>query len=66
MEASPPSVRSVKLNAKTTTAIPSTITNIGRHPTSVPSVPPMRNAVTPEIARAEPIAPIAVACCVPR
>lgn len=66
MEASPRSPRSVKLRAKTATATASTMKNSGRQPTSVPSVPPMRKALTPEMARAEPMAPIAVACWDPR
>ena len=66
IDALPRSPRRVKLRAKTTTAMPSTIMKTGRQPTSVPSVPPMRKALTPEIARADPSAPIAVACCVPR
>lgn len=59
---SPLSERNVKLKKNTATAIASTIINTGRHPTSVPRVPPMRNALIPDNARAEPSDPIAVAC----
>ena len=58
--------RSRKLKTNTTTASTSTITNTGRQPTRVPSVPPMRKALTPDSARADPSEPTAVACCAPR
>jgi hypothetical protein len=58
--------RSVKLKAKTRTAMPSTIMKTGRQPTRVPRVPPTRKALMPDRARAEPSEPIAVACWSPR
>ena len=39
--------------------------NTGRQPMKVPSSPPIRNAATPAAARADPVAPTAVACCWP-
>ena len=61
-EGSPLSDRRVKLSANTAIAIANTIQNTGRQPTRVPRVPPMRNALTPARARADPSEPIAVAC----
>ena len=54
--------RSQKLRTKTATARTSTTTKTCRQPTRVASVPPMRNALTPASARADPSEPIAVAC----
>lgn len=59
---SPSSPRRRKDRRKTTTARASVTPNTGRHPTRVPSAPPMKNAETPEMARAEPRDPMAVAC----
>src|SRR5699024_5460286 len=51
IERSPRSERSEKLRAKTTIASARVMTKIGLQPTKVPSVPPIRNALTPENAR---------------
>ena len=56
----------VKVSAKTMTARPRVMMKIGRHPTKVPRVPPMRKALIPEKARADPREPTAAACCAPR
>lgn len=66
IEESPRSERSVKLSAKTAIARARVMKKIGRQPTKVPRVPPMRKADIPEKARAEPREPTAVACCCPR
>ena len=58
----PLSERSQKLRMNTATARMSTMTNTSRQPTRVASVPPIRNALTPAKARAEPSDPMAVAC----
>ncbi len=42
------------------------MTKVGRQPMSVPRAPPMKNALMPDTARAEPSEPIAVACWGPR
>lgn len=44
---SPLSERSLKLKRNTATASARTIMNTGRHPTRMPSVPPIRNALIP-------------------
>jgi hypothetical protein len=61
----PSSGFSRKLRKKTMPETTIRSPNTGRQPMNVPSRPPIRNAVTPAAARAEPSAPTAVACCRP-
>ena len=56
---------SLKLRKKTIPATAIKRPKTGRQPIKVPSIPPIIKAATPAAARAEPKAPMAVACCWP-